>query len=100
MYGTVARMKVKAGAEEQFMALMGQYGQFKIPGYRGSLAYRMDADPREVYLSVVFDSKEDYDRNADSPEQDARYREMLGFLEAEPEWHDGAIMSDANFVRA
>jgi hypothetical protein len=30
--------------------------------------------------------------NAESPEQDKRYREMLQWLEGEPEWHDGEIV--------
>jgi hypothetical protein len=30
--------------------------------------------------------------NAESPEQDKRYRQMLKWLEGEPEWHDGGIV--------
>lgn len=95
MYGTVARMRMKAGAEERLTALMRGYDQLHMPGYRTTLMYQMDTDPREVYIAVVFDSKDSYDQNADSPEQDARYREMLTLLEGEPEWHDGAIVAGA-----
>lgn len=98
MYGTVARMTVKAGSEDHFMAQMNQYSQLNIPGYVGSLFYRMNDNPREVFMAVVFDSKASYDRNAESPDQDARFREMMADLDGEPEWHDGEMMTDANIT--
>jgi heme-degrading monooxygenase HmoA len=88
-------MRMKAGAEERLMALMREYDTLNVPGYRATFVYRMDSDPREVYLAVLFDSKEAYDRNAGSPEQDGRYQEMLALLEGEPEWHDGVVQSSA-----
>ena len=95
MYGTVAHARIKAGAEERLMALMREFPTLRVPGYRATYVYRMDTDPREIYMAVVFDSKDTYDRNADSPEQDTRYREMLALLEGAPEWHDGEIVTDA-----
>ena len=71
---------------------MKSYEALNIPGYIKTYVYRMDADPQEHYMAVVFDSKESYRKNADDPAQDARYREFLTFLEAEPEWHDGEIV--------
>jgi quinol monooxygenase YgiN len=95
MYGTVAHARIKAGAEDRLMATLRDYSGMQIPGYRATYLYRMDADPREIYMAVVFDSKELYDKNADSPDQDKRYREMLELLEGAPEWHDGEILTDA-----
>lgn len=95
MYGTVAHARIKAGAEERMTAMMREFAGLSVPGYRATYVYRMDSDPREIYMAVVFDSKEAYDRNADSPEQDQRYREMLELLEGAPEWHDGEITTDA-----
>ena len=43
-------------------------------------------------MAVIFESKEAYVRNADSPDQDVSYRSMLEFLDGEPEWHDGEIV--------
>ncbi len=94
MYGTVAHARIKEGAEERLTAMLREYGALNVPGYRATYLYRMDTDPREIYMAVVFDSKEAYERNADSPEQDARYREMLDLLESAPEWHDGEILTD------
>ena len=92
MYGTVARLRLKAGAEEAILALSASYRSNPIPGMVAQYAYRMDADPQEYYLAVVFESKEAYWANARSPEQHARFERMLALLEAEPEWHDGEIV--------
>jgi antibiotic biosynthesis monooxygenase (ABM) superfamily enzyme len=78
--------------EEKLMNLMTSNELTTIPGYVGSSVYRMDADSNELYLAVAFESKDAYFKNANSPEQDARYREMVALLEREPEWHDGEII--------
>ena len=92
MYGTVARMQAKPGMESQLRAMMDQYDVLKIPGYNTTYVYQMDSDPRTFFLAVVFESREAYQANADSPEQDARYQQMLAMLEGPPDWHDGQIV--------
>jgi len=81
--------------ESQFRQILeGQAPVFEtgqVPGFVASYSYRMDADPNDYYLAVVFESKEAYWANAQRPEQDARYRQWLPLLEREPEWHDGEI---------
>lgn len=91
MYGTVARMKVKPGAVEALKRMAeGEVAQ--IPGFVAQYVYQMDTDPSEFYLIAVFESREAYVANAESPEQRARYEQMMEWLEAEPEWHDGEII--------
>src|SRR5919109_888184 len=93
MYGTVARMRVKPGMADRLQEMMqSEESRLAEAGFVGTYIYRMDADPNEYYMAVLFDSKEAYTRNADSPEQDASYQRMLEFLESEPEWHDGEIV--------
>ncbi len=92
MYGTVARLRVKPGAEARFLEVGRAMEAVKIPGHVATYLYRMDADPNEYYLAVLFDSKEAYRANADSPEQNARFQELMSVLEREPEWHDGEIV--------
>ena len=92
MYGTVARFRIKQGAEEQLDQRQREFEALRIPGYVRSIVYRMDTDPQECYLAVVFDSKEAYQANAASPEQDARYRQLVTLMDGEPEWHDGEIV--------
>ena len=96
MYGTIGRLRIKSGMEDQFRQLIeGQAPAFEagqIPGFIVSFSYRMDADPNDYYLAVVFESREVYWANAQSPDQDARYRQWLPLLDGEPEWLDGEIV--------
>jgi antibiotic biosynthesis monooxygenase (ABM) superfamily enzyme len=92
MYGTVAKFRLKPGMEAKLHEAMQIDEAAKIPGYVRSVLYRMDADANEYYLAVVFDSKDAYNKNADSPEQDARYREFAAIMEGDPEWHDGEVV--------
>jgi quinol monooxygenase YgiN len=92
MYGTVARMRLKPGTEAKLMADMAQYDDLKIPGFVSTTIYRMDSDPNEVYMAVVFKDKASYTANAQDPKQDQRFRTMRASLVADPEWHDGEIV--------
>jgi quinol monooxygenase YgiN len=92
MYGTVARMRLKPGAEQKMLDLMRAEAAVGIPGDRGTIVYRSDRDPNEFYLAVVFESREAYRANAESPEMHKRYLEYRELLDADPEWHDGEIV--------
>jgi quinol monooxygenase YgiN len=92
MYGTIARMRVKPGKVDAFMA----WGR-ALPmaaGEQAAMIYQMDADPNEFYLVAAFSSKDAYVANAASPEQNRIFLQMMEFLTAEPEWHDGAVALD------
>lgn len=93
MWGTVARMRMKAGHQRALLALSEEEIQSHRPrGFIGSQIYRSTDDPQELWMAVAFESEEAYRANADSPEQDAWYRKMLEHLEGAPEWHDGEIV--------
>jgi quinol monooxygenase YgiN len=95
MYGTVAKLQVKPGGLEGFQRNM----EMQSKAIQGSLAqyvYRMDDDPSILYLAVVFESKEAYFKNANSPEQNERYEGMMQWLTTEPEWHDGEVIFDGS----
>ena len=92
MYGTVARLRLKSGMDQKMGDLIRSYEALKVDGHIRSTLYRMDEESNELYLAVVFENKEKYDKNANSPEQDKRYHEMLDLLDREPEWHDGEII--------
>ncbi len=94
MYGTIARMRPKAGHEQQIAELMDQWNRErkpKVSGAVGSYLLRPDRNPDEVLLMAIFDSRETYRANADDPEQDAWYRQLRENLEADPSWEDGEI---------
>lgn len=91
MYGTVAKLKVKSGGLDE----LKNWSPDPDGRDRGAVAiyaFQMDDEPSEVYTVAIFESKEAYFANAGSPEQDARYRQMLKSLEGEPEWHDGEVV--------
>jgi antibiotic biosynthesis monooxygenase (ABM) superfamily enzyme len=91
MYGTIARLRILPGRESELEDHLSQYQASQVPGFVASALYRADEGGAH-WLAVVFDSKESYQANAGSPEQDARYREFRSFLESDPEWHDGEVL--------
>jgi quinol monooxygenase YgiN len=91
MYGTIARLKVKPGKDEE-LRRMGQEMAPEIPGFVFQHVYRTDADPNELYLVVGFESEQAYRANATSTEQQQRYEQFGALLDADPEWHDGTII--------
>ncbi len=96
MYGTVARLRLKPGKEAEFQQLSKVFEEAKIPGLVAEYVYRMDANANELYLVAMFTDKAAYERNASSPEQHARFLQMMALLEGEPEWHDGEVIFAAH----
>jgi quinol monooxygenase YgiN len=92
MYGTVARLTLKPGMHERFTQVGQEIVDQGIPGWVAEYVYQADANPDEYYMAVVFESREAYRKNAESPEQDAIYRQLRELLVADPEWHDGQII--------
>jgi heme-degrading monooxygenase HmoA len=92
MYGTIARLRLQAGRENDLLEHLKIYDADVLPGAVASALYRADEGGSVYWLAVVFESKEAYRANADSPEQAERYREFRGLLEADPEWHDGEVI--------
>jgi heme-degrading monooxygenase HmoA len=95
MYGTIAKVQLKPGREAEAIRLMWEFEGDRVPGSVAEYLYRSGENPDEYYLAVVFESKEAYIANADSPEQDARHRRLAALFAAEPEWHDGEIVFSA-----
>ncbi len=92
MYGTVARLHIKPGMLDRFQELAKGYEELEVPGYLGTTIYLTNAATNELHMAVVFESKAEYDKNSDAPEQAERYSQMAEMLLGEPEWHDGEIV--------
>jgi hypothetical protein len=92
MYGTVARLRAKPSAQAEIAALAREMRGVTIPGMVGDYLYHLDNAADEYYLAAIFETKAAYIANANSPEQDARYRRLRALLVADPEWHDGEIL--------
>ncbi len=93
MYGTIAHFRIKPGAKEEFVKTMDGLGDVVIAGWVVDYYFQADADPEEFYLVAIFQNRETYQANAGSTEQHERYMRFRSFLVADPEWHDGSILS-------
>ncbi len=92
MYGTIAKIKGKPGAIET----ISEYENRRQPeGMVGTLVFQSDSDPNELWLVAIFQNKETYFKNANSPEQHQEYLVMRAAMEADPEWHDGEIVHNS-----
>jgi hypothetical protein len=92
MYGTIARLRIRKGAEARLHDVMNTMEGRPVAGFIGSYVYRMDGDPQDLMLAVLFTDRESYVRNADDPAQDREFRALRQLLESDPEWHDGEVI--------
>ena len=90
MYGTIAKLRAKEGMLEDLLKNLDRedIGEGHIAHY----VYQLDNDPNEFYLAVIFENKEAYQKNAQRPETNTDYEEMIRYLDGEPEWNDGEIV--------
>lgn len=93
MYGTIARVRIDPTQIEEVKALGDSIGT--APGQVARYVYQMDTDPGELFLVAIFESKEAYWANAQSPEQHERFTRLRTMLLEDPQWHDGIIVSAA-----
>ena len=95
MYGTIGIFKVQSGQEEAAAAYFNSWWADRAPnveGARGGSLHRNGVNPSEFILSVVFDSKEAYEANASSPEQDRWFQGLRALLAGDPRWMDGEVL--------
>ena len=92
MFGTISRSRLKEGVSiEQLTALFD--AEDRPAGSLALIALQSVNDPREVWIAGAFESRAAYFKNADSPEQNARFERMQQLLEGgPPEWHDGDVI--------
>jgi len=89
MYGTIMRAKVKPGQLDAFR----QYSQVQATpddasGWVSSEFAVEDKDPNRIVGIIRFKDKESYVENANAPQTDDNYNQMLKFLDGPPEWID------------
>ena len=96
MYGTIARLHPSPGKLDELKAFARRFesGERVPAGFRHAFVFTPDTDPYDVptvFLVAVFDDRASYVANADSPEQDAEYRQLRALLEDDPQWMDGTF---------
>ena len=89
-------MRVKKGSESTLDELSRRFEARHVDGWMSTNIYRIQNDPREYWISVVFRDESSYKKNADDPVQDKWFRELIQHLESEPEWHDGEVVHTAH----
>ncbi|MBN9386516.1 MAG: hypothetical protein J0I20_00555 [Chloroflexi bacterium] len=96
MFATVYRLKVTPGRESDALALNEAWYRERAPRVKGfvSTCIVKSITTDGEYLGVtIFDSKENYTRNANDPVQHQWYLRMRECLESDPEWNDGPVIS-------
>jgi quinol monooxygenase YgiN len=100
MYGTIARIKTRPGALDFLRQLAQQSKSDPPPGAVAEYIYQMDSDPNELWVVVMFESKEAYHANAQNPETHAKYEQIVPWFTEEPEWRDGEVVMKTKFKEA
>lgn len=95
MYGTIFRLQPKAGREHDVVSLMEEWARSRgpqVPGARAAYLLLSERSRGELVGVAVFDDQATYQANAESPEQDAWYRQLHEVLETDPVWEDGTYL--------
>jgi quinol monooxygenase YgiN len=89
MYGTIFKLDIKPGHHEALLEALREHNTPK-----GMTAwFVMNPDEENEWVAVsVFESKEAYVANADSPEQHEMFLRVMEHLETEPKWTDGTYV--------
>lgn len=96
MFGTTALATPRSGQEGAVVEHFNRWWRDRAPVARGALLgtlYRNTSKPSELIMTVVFASKTLYEDNANDPEQDRWYRQLVALLEEEPQWIDGDVLA-------
>jgi heme-degrading monooxygenase HmoA len=84
------RARVKKGQLEALERLFESQkeGLTRVDGFHSVEFGREDKDPDRVVMIVHFRDRQSYVRNAERPETNRNYEEMVKHLEGPPEWID------------
>lgn len=96
MYGTVAHLRLKPNQDSAIADYMHYWTSERKPNVKGVVGgyiYQLDTDPGIAIMAVVFEDKESYVANAQSPAQNADYQRLRALLVEDPIWEDGEIIA-------
>ncbi len=95
MFGSVFPFRLKPGTEEKMVALGQEWNRERRPKVQGAVAsyfFKSRTNPGEWIGVAVFDSEENYRKNANDPEQHRWYERMRELMESDPDWNDGDVV--------
>ena len=99
MFATIYRMKVIPGQEEKLAELGEAWNRDRQPrvgGFVSSYIVQSVSRPGEYLGLTIFDTEENFKKNATDPEQHQWYLKMRENLEEDPEWNDGPVVSETH----
>ena len=90
MYGTIFKLNIKSGHEEEMLKTLN----ISTRKPKEMIAwFLMDPDDHGEWIGVaVFKSKQAHIDNANSPEQNENFVNMMKHLESDPVWTDGTYV--------
>ena len=91
---TSFKFKAKTGERQAVIDIFQRWERerkSKTKGFVRSVLVSKYSDPDEFMVTVVFESKESYDANSNSPEQGDWFTELRSHLTADPDWFDGNL---------
>lgn len=95
MFGTVVLMRPKLGHEADVVEHFKQWWEHRSADVKGAVgcSIRRNAnDSGELIGTISFGTREDYAINAEDPQQDDWYRQLVDLLQEEPRWIDGEVL--------
>jgi quinol monooxygenase YgiN len=100
MFGTVARVTVQPGKEDEFVAITQEWtrARAEATGQIAEYLFKLEGQPGAFFAIGIFRDRETYRANAADSETDRWYRKMRSTLAADPEWHDGEIVTAAQLA--
>jgi heme-degrading monooxygenase HmoA len=95
MYGTIGRMKPKAGQRDALIAMMSAPPTgAAADGYRGSYLLKAD-EGDEVVVAVMYEDKDAYVAMVHDPQTEENFGRFMELLQDEPTWTDGEWLAPA-----
>ena len=95
---TVFSMQVKPGKLDELIGMMGEERaeemRLKAAGWESTVVGKSRNNANEIWVTVTWDTSENYARNAQSPEQDTWFQKMRALLDSDPAWHDCEVLSE------
>jgi quinol monooxygenase YgiN len=97
MFGSIAKMKVKAGSFEKMIDLVKIVESQPVEGRLFMFVYRSQTDPDEAWAVSGFTDEPTYRADAEDPHKSAQFEQWQQLLAGPPEWHDGEIVWDRHW---
>jgi hypothetical protein len=92
---TFLKMKVLPGKLDELRGMMtSEENNLGASGWVATIVGQSKDEGDILWGAVLWDTSDNYYKNADSPEQNAVYKKMRALLSSDPEWHDCNLIEE------